>query len=90
MDPHSRSLRGLAIHPNGTRLYVTQAQDDTVAVYDLRLARPGTNAWDPSQDPQKGSAVHLRDLPAGRGPTGIAHAPDRTLLFVCNVRHKKR
>ena len=79
---NAKAPRGLGT--SGGRLYVSQFGTDTLAVYNTALASPGTNNWNDSQDQLTGSAVLQSEVSVGRGPLGVARAPDQGTVFVCN------
>ena len=75
---------GLAIRPDGTRLYVTNASNDTMSALDIGQAAVGTRGVN---DVVKGlSKPNSRvDVPVGHGPSGVAHAPDGNWIVVANT-----
>lgn len=77
--------RGVGIHPAGAFLYVSEYGTDSVASFNIGNAQTGTNNWNSSQDRLTGSAVRQATITVGRGPLGIAHAPDQATVFVVNT-----
>lgn len=65
---------GMALSPDGTRLYVANANSDTVTVIDTSSLRV-VATWDTKPTP---------DLPFGSAPNALAVSPDGARLFVAN------
>ena len=82
--------RGLAVDPLGGQLYVTNYTNDTVSFVDIGSINPGSEA----ADDRTKALANLRgldetygrqDILVGRGPTGAAHSPGVTLLYVASA-----
>ena len=76
--------RGIGIHPGGGWLMIAEFGTDSVAVWNIVNAQPGTNIWDTSQNLLTGSAIREATVPVGAGPTGCAHGPQTSETFVVN------
>lgn len=65
---------GMALAPDGSRLFVANANSDTVSVIDTGTLEV-TDCWDTKPMP---------DLPLGSGPNALAVSPDGERLYVAN------
>jgi DNA-binding beta-propeller fold protein YncE len=74
---------GLAIRKDGTRLYVTNMSNDTMSALDIGQTTVGTRGV---TDVTKGLSSPKKrvDVAVGRGPRGLAHAPDGDWIVVAN------
>ncbi len=68
--PTGRSPRALAVHPAGTRLYVTNTTDNTLQTFDISGG---------------GLPASLGTVPTGRNPVALAVNPTGTRLYVTNL-----
>ena len=78
--------RGLGIDLAGSELFISEFNSDSVAAYIVTSAQPGTNIWNKDPAPGgPGSATRENVISVGRGPTGVAVAPDQFVTFVTNT-----
>jgi hypothetical protein len=77
--------RGLGIQPAGAALFVSEFGSDTLAEFNITQAQPGTNTWVPGNIAGSSSAKLQNRHAVGRGPVGVAYAPDQTYVFVTNA-----
>lgn len=66
------SPSGVALHPSGNFLYVTNAGDSTLSAFAI--------------DTVSGSLTAIATVPTGTGPSSLAVAPSGTALWVANYQ----
>ncbi len=78
---HEIQLSGLAVKPDGTKLYITGSGDDDVTQFDL------STSWDITSASYVGQ--YDTDVEGNEDPTGVTFTADGTRMLVVNNQYEK-